>query len=102
LKVVGSDLLVNSTTNIDIGKPRVGIQFDKGSLQRFNKNYFQTSAVWSGDLESLLKNNKQLSISLGGNELGRRTQELAIGLKDFKKAYSEYRKCNRGTQIGSL
>lgn len=49
LKVVGNDLLVNSTTNIDIRKPRVGVKFDNGSLQRFNKNYFQTSAVWSGD-----------------------------------------------------
>jgi hypothetical protein len=102
LTVVGSDLLVNSTTNIDIGKPRVGVQFDNGSLQAFKKNYFQTSAVWSGDLDTALNNNKQLNISLGGNELGRRTQELAIGLSDLKKAYSEYRQCNRGTQIGSL
>jgi hypothetical protein len=102
LNVVGSDLLVNSTTNIDIGKSRVGVKFDNGSLQAFKKNYFQTSAVWSGDLDNALKNNKQLSISLGGNELGRRTQELSIGLKDLKKAYSEYLKCNRGTQIGSL
>ncbi len=102
LKVVGNNLLVNSTTNIDIAKPSVGIQFDNNALQAFNKNHFQTSAVWSGDLETALKNNKQLSISLSGNELGRRTQEVSIGLNDLKKAYSEYRKCNQGTQIGSL
>ncbi len=102
LNVVGNKLLVNSTTNIDITRPRVGVKLDDGSLEAFEKNYFQTSAVWSGDLESALSNNKQLSISLGGNELGGRTQELAIGLKDLKRAYSEYRKCNRGTQIGSL
>lgn len=102
LKVVGNDLLVNSTTNIDIEKPRVGIKFDNGALQAFKKSYFETSAVWTGDIETMLKKNKQLSISLGGNELGMRTQEIAIGLTDLKKAYSEYRKCNRGTQISSL
>lgn len=102
LKVVGNDLLVNSTTNIDIEKPRVGIKFDNGTLQAFKKSYFETSAVWTGDIETMLKKNKQLSISLGGNELGMRTQEIAIGLTDLKKAYSEYRKCNSGTQISSL
>lgn len=102
LNVIGNHLLVNSTTNIDIDKTRVGIKFDNELLQAFNKNYFQTSAVWSGDLEGALNQHKQLSISLGGNELGRRTQEISIGLKDLKKAYSEYRKCNLGTQIGSL
>jgi hypothetical protein len=102
LRVVGTDLLVNATTNIDVNKPRVGVKFDDGSLQSFTKSYFNTGAVWSGDLGNELKNNKQLYINIGGNELGMRTQEVAINLKDLKAAYSEYQQCNSGIQIGSL
>lgn len=102
INVVGNDLLVNSTTNLDIKKSNVGLSFDNGAVQKFNKNYFRTSAVWNGNLDSALQNNKQLKIRLGGNELGRRIQEVAISLKDLKRAYTEYRQCNQGTQIGSL
>lgn len=102
LRVVGNGLLVNSSTNIDVYQPRVGLNFDNGSFQAFNKSYFNTSAIWSGDLEKVLKNNKQLRINLGGNELGGRIQEITVNLKDLKMAYSEYQKCNSGTQIGRL
>ena len=102
LRVVGTGLLVNSTTNIDVHRPRVGIKLDNGSLQPFHKSYFNTSAIWSGDLESILQNNKQLRINLSGNELGGRTQEVAVNLHDLTVAYTEYQKCNNGTQIGSL
>ena len=102
LTVVGNNLLVNSTTNIDINKPGVGVKFDSGPRQIFNKKYFQTSAVWSGDLQSALKDNQQLNVSLGGNELGLRTQEVVINLKDLEAAYSEYSECNKGLQIVSL
>ena len=102
LSVVGNGLLVNSTTNIDINKAGVGLRFDNGALKTFNKNYFQTSAVWLGDLESTLQNNKQLKIRLGGNELGQNTQEVSLSLKTLKNAYAEYRQCNKGIKIGSL
>jgi hypothetical protein len=55
-----------------------------------------------GWLGTALKNNRQFRINLGGNEPGKRIQELAANLKDLKAAYSEYQKFNRGTQIGSL
>lgn len=100
--VVGNALLVNSTTNIDVNRAKVGIKFDNASIQPFSKNYFSTSAVWSGDINSALNQNKVLNVSLGGNELGPKTQSVAIDLKDLKKAYADYRKCNQGTQIGSL
>ncbi|MFV1872728.1 MAG: hypothetical protein ACMZ64_05310 [Oleiphilus sp.] len=100
--IVGDDLLVNSTTNIDVQQAQVGVQFDQKNIQPFTKNHFRTSAVWSGNLMAALEKNKTLSIRLGGNELGRKTQEVAINLQDLKNAYSEYRICNRGTQIGSL
>ncbi len=102
LKVVGDELLVNATTNIDINRPRVGVKLDNGPLQSFTKKHFQTSAVWSGDLESALNTKKRLSVIIGGNELGARTQEVSVELKDLKRAYAEYRKCNATTQIGSL
>ena len=102
LKVVGDDLLVNSTTNIDIHKPRVGIKLDNGALQPFSKKHFNTSAVWSGNLKRALQSNKSLSVALSGNELGGRIQELTVELDDLKRAYSEYSKCNATTQIGSL
>lgn len=102
LNVVGNNLLVNTTTNIDIQKPYVGVAFDKGSLQAFTKNYFPTSAVWSGNLEQALAAHTQLSISLGSNELNSQASNLSIPLKNLKKAYAEYQKCNAGTRIGSL
>ena len=102
LKVVGNDLLVNSTTNIDINKPRVGIKLDNGPVLAFNKKHFNTSAVWSGNLATVLKRYKELSVSLTGNELGGRIQEVTVELDDLKRAYSEYTKCNATTQIGSL
>lgn len=102
LKVVGQDLLVNSTTNIDINKPRVGIRLDNGPLQSFSKKHFNTSAVWSGNLKRALQTNKSLSVALSGNELGGRIQEVTVELDDLKRAYLEYTKCNATTQIGSL
>ena len=102
LSVVGNDLLVNSTTNIDINRPRVGIKLDNGALQPFTKKHFATNAVWAGDLSSALKRNKKLSVVLSGNEIGNRVQEVSVELDDLKRAYSEYTKCNATTQIGSL
>lgn len=102
LNVVGDDLLVNSTTNIDIRKPRVGVKLDNGPLQPFTKKQYATSAVWSGDLKQALQNNKQLSVVIGGDELGNRTKEVAVELVDLKRAYSEYTKCNANTRIGAL
>jgi hypothetical protein len=102
LNVVGNDLLVNSTTNIDINRPRVGIKLDNGTLQPFTKKHFSTNAVWAGDLNTALKRNKKLSVVLSGNEIGNRVQEVSVELDDLKRAYSEYTKCNATTQIGSL
>lgn len=102
LSVVGNDLLVNSTTNIDINRPRVGIKLDNGALQPFTKKHFATNAVWAGDLSSALKRNKKLSVVLSGNEIGNRVQEVSVELDDLSRAYKEYSKCNATTQVGSL
>lgn len=100
--VVGNQLLVNSTTNIDIAKAQVGIKFDNGRIIPFSKNYFNTSAIWEGDLEATLDIYQQIGISIGGDELGRRNQEFVLSLKDLKRAYSEYKACNRGVNVASL
>lgn len=102
LSVVGDDLLVNSTTNIDINRPRVGIKLDNGPLLPFTKKHFATNAVWAGNLDAALKRNKKLSVVLSGNEIGNRVQEVSVELDDLKRAYSEYSKCNATTRVGSL
>ncbi len=93
LGVIDDKLLVNTSTNIDINKPGVGIQANDGKLQLFAQNRFANNAVWSGSLANTLKTNNKLNIILGGNELGQGTQEIAINLADLKKAYPRYQKC---------
>ena len=91
--VVGGKLLVNSTTNIDIKQSGVGIKADNGKLQRFAEKIYSSNVVWSGNLAETLKSNDELTIILGGSELGKNTHEASIDLQGLKKGYSAYQAC---------
>lgn len=92
--VIDGKLLVNSTTNIDIKQPGVGIKANNGTLKRFAEKVHASNAVWSGNLKKTLKSSDELKIILGGQELGKNTHETSIDLKDLKKGFPEYQKCN--------
>jgi len=93
LTVVNDKLVVNSTMNIDIKQPGVGIKAGNGALQRFSEKVYSSNAVWSGNLAKTLKSNDQFRIILGGGELGKNTHETSIDLKGLKKGYSAYQAC---------
>jgi len=91
--VIGGKLVVNSTTNIDIKQSGVGIKADNGKLQRFAEKIYSSNVVWSGNLAETLKSNDELTIILGGSELGKNTHEASIDLQGLKKGYSAYQAC---------
>ncbi len=93
LTVIDDKLVVNSTFDINIKQPGIGIKADNGSLQRFSEKVYSSNAVWSGNLSKTLKNNNKLKIILGGGELGKKTHETSVSLKGLKKGYPEYQKC---------
>jgi hypothetical protein len=94
LDVIDGKLLVNSSTNINIGLKDVGIRFDNGWLEKFSENRFASSAFYDGNLAETLQRAKKLNIVLGGDELGKRRHQKAIPLNDLREAFFWYQDCN--------
>jgi hypothetical protein len=95
LDVIDGKLIVNTSANIDINLPTVGIAPKNGELIQFATNGFPTSAVWSGDLQKTLAKHKFITISLSGNDTGGNNLVTSLNLDSLKKAYPAYRNCNK-------
>lgn len=92
-------LKLNTTTNLDIAQSGVGIRADGQTLQKFSNLEYRSNAVWSGDLVETLKNSKNLTIVVGGNELGKEQQKAAIGLEGLKEVYADYLQCEETRKL---
>lgn len=95
LNIINDELIVNTSTSIDIKQKGVGIKTNNEKLTPFSKNIYADTVVWSGDLDKILKKSNQLDIVIGGSELGKQTITTSLSLNDLKKAYSAYNNCKR-------
>jgi len=95
LNIINDELIVNTSTSIDIKQQGVGIKTNSEKLTPFSKNIYADTVVWSGDLDKILKKSNQLDIVIGGSELGKKTIVTSLNLNDLKKAYSAYNNCKR-------
>jgi len=99
LNVVDDKLIVNTTTNINIDLPNVGIKAGNGTLEHFSQSLFAGNVIWSGNLNKTINSSSELSIFIGGDELGGRTQQAVIELKGLKNIYPAYQACNKKVEL---
>ena len=93
LNIINDELIVNTSTSIDIKQQGVGIKTNNEKLTPFSKSMHSDTVVWSGDIAKILKNSHQLDIVIGGHELGKKTIATSFSLKNLKSAYSAYDDC---------
>lgn len=92
LNIINDELIVNTSTSIDINQQGVGIKTNN-RVTPFSKNLYSDTVVWSGNLAEVLNKNDQLDIVIGGQELGKKTITTSFDTKSLKSAYSAYEDC---------
>ncbi len=92
LDVIDNELIVNSSTNINIKKKGVGVRFNEGELIAFSANRYSNGAKLKGNIGQWLLASNELHIYLGGDEF-KGNQSVTIPLAELKRAYRKLKTC---------
>lgn len=93
LNIINDELIVNTSTKVDINQQGVGVKANNEKLTPFSKSLYPDTVVWSGNLAEILNKSGQLDIVIGGSELGKKTITTSFNMKSLKNAYSAYDDC---------